>query len=490
MPVADLREWMRAADAAGELLRIDGADRDADIGGITDLAMERIGRPAILFDDIPGFAPGFRVLSNAVTSPYRIALTLDLDPSLDKMGMVRACRGFVDTMPKIPPRVVSDGPVLEHVQRGSDVDLLKFPAPRWHEEDGGYFIGTGSVVIQRDPDTGWVNLGCYRLMVQDEQRLGIMISAGKQGRIIMEKYWARGEPGPMAVSFGHDPLLLLMAGSQAPTGVCEYDIAGGIRGAPVDVIPGEVTGLPIPATAEIVVEGFVDPHERLEEGPFGEWTGYYAGGRKPEPVLRVERLLYRDDPVILGVIPRKPPSDDTYMSTYQTSAAVWNQLEAAGIQGVKGVWAHEAGGSRMFLAIGLEQLYPGHAKQAGMVAAHCYAGGYLNKFVVVVDNDIDPTSLDDVLWAMCTRVDARSDLDVIERTWSSPLDPMAYPPDLQRFTTKLVVDACRPWERRQTFPAVAASTPAERARVIERWGSLLPFLESERQSAARPTVGV
>ncbi|HEX5451132.1 MAG TPA: UbiD family decarboxylase, partial [Candidatus Limnocylindrales bacterium] len=339
---------------------------------------------------------------------------------------------------------------------------------------------TGSVVIQRDPDTGWVNLGCYRLMVHDAKRLGLMISAGKQGRLIMEKYWARGQACPIAVSLGHHPLLVLMAGLQAPVGVSEYDLAGSIAGEPVPVVTGEATGLPIPADAELVVEGFVDPDERMDEGPFGEWTGYYAGGRGPQPVVTVSRVYWRDDPIVLGVVPRKPPSDDTYMSTFQTSAAIWNEIEAAGIPGVQAVYAHEAAASRMFVVVAIRQQYGGHAKQAGMVAAHCYAGGYLNKFVVVVDDDIDPTNLGEVIWALSTRVEATQDLDVISRSWSSPLDPMAFPREEPMFTTKVVIDACRPWDRRRTFPHVAAATPEARAKVLADWASQLPFLDTQR----------
>jgi 4-hydroxy-3-polyprenylbenzoate decarboxylase len=475
----DLRAWLTAIENAGELFRIDGADVDSEIGAITDIAMEQIGRPALLFDKVPGFAPGHRVLSNALTSRSRVAITLGLDPDLGKMDLVKACRGFsASVLQAIEPVVVSSGPVADRVLRKGEFNLLEYPAPKWHEEDGGGYLGTGCVVVERDPDSGWINLGCYRLMVHDDHRLGLMISAGKQGRIIMEKYWSRGESCPVAVSFGHHPLLLMMAGLHAPYGVGEYGLAGGIAGTPVEVILGEATGLPIPARAELVMEGFVSPNERLPEGPFGEWTGYYAGGRRPEPVLEVTRVYQRDNPIVLGVVPGKPPSDDTYMSSYQTSAAIWRELEAAGIPGVAGVWGHEAGGSRMFVAVSIKQQYPGHAKQAGMIAAHCYAGAYLNKFVVVVDEDIDPTSLDDVVWAMCTRVEATVDVDVLTRSWSSPLDPMAFPADHPMFTSKTVIDACIPWDRRQSFPHVAAATAELRSRTLATWGGRLPFLRT------------
>ena len=137
--------------------------------------------------------------------------------------------------------------------------------------------------------------------------------------------------------------------------------------------------------------------------------------------------MYRNDPIILGTVPRKPPSDDTYISSFLSSSAIWEQMEAAGVPGIKGVWNHEGSGSQMFITVAIEQMYPGHSKQAAMAAAGSYAGSYLNKMVVVVDDDIDPTSIDDVVWAMCTRLDPDTDLDIVRNCWSSPLDPMAYP---------------------------------------------------------------
>lgn len=476
MGFTDLREWLAAVDRLGELQRIDGANTESEIGGLTDIAMSRIGRPALLFDKIPDYPAGFRVLSNALTSPSRVAATLGLPLGLTNLQMVQACRRFVGELPLLPPTRVASGPVFETVQEGDDIDLLQFPTPKWHEGDGGRYIGTGCIVIQRDPDTGWVNLGCYRLMVHDRRRLGLMISAGKQGRLIAEKYWGRGEPCPVAVSFGHDPLLLLVAAFNAPPGINEYDLAGGIRGGGIEVVDGPGTHLPIPAASEIAVEGYVSPDEYLDEGPFGEWTGYYAGGRRPEHVLTVERVMHRRDPIMLGVIPGRPPSDDTYMSTFQTSAAIWNQVEAAGIPGVVGVYGHEASGSRMFVVVSIRQQYPGHSKQAAMVAAHCYAGAYLNKFVVVVDEDIDPSNLDSVVWALCTRLEAKEDIHVLPRSWSSPLDPMAVPPESPMFTSKVVIDACRPWERRNSFPAVASVTDPMRSTLAEKWAGLLPQL--------------
>src|SRR2546423_5646185 len=192
----------------------------------------------------------------------------------------------------------------------------------------------------------------------------------------------------------------MVGGLEIPYGKNEYDVAGGLIGEPVEVINAPATGLPIPAQAVIAFEGFVHPDDLLDEGPLGEWTGYYAGGRKREPAIRIEPFMHRDEPILLGAIPGVPPDDDSfYRGTYR-SGAVWNQLEAAGVPEVKGVWAHPAGGSRLWLTVAIRQLYGGHSKQAGMIASQCHAGAYANPGGVGGDDDIDPADMDPVGWAV------------------------------------------------------------------------------------------
>ena len=239
------------------------------------------------------------------------------------------------------------------------------------------------------------------------------------------------------------------------------------------MINGPSTGLPIPANAEIAFEGWIHPDDLVDEGPLGEWTGYYAGGKQKEPAIRIETLMHRDDPVLLGAIPAVPPNDDTFFRGTYRCGAVWNQLEAAGVPEVKGVWAHEAGGSRMWLTVSIKQMYGGHAKQAGLIASQCHAGAYANRWVVVVDDDIDPSNMNDVVWAMCTRFDPREGMETLRGCWSTHLDPMAYSHEDPR-NARVVVDACKPWARRETFPIVARSSKELDARIREKWSDVLP----------------
>jgi 4-hydroxy-3-polyprenylbenzoate decarboxylase len=224
------------------------------------------------------------------------------------------------------------------------------------------------------------------------------------------------------------------------------------------------------------MEGEVPVEDLRAEGPFGEWAGYYASGQKPEPIVNVQSVLHRDDPIVLGCIPGKPPNDNTFYFSPLRSAFIWDELEASGITGIVGVWSHQAGGGRFFHIVSIKQLYPGHAKQVGMATASCHAGAYANRYVVVVDDDIDPTDTNQVLWALCTRTDVSADIDTLRRCWSTPLDPMAYGgPEQDRltfFNDRLVIDACKPYDRLQSFPAVVRTSDEQRARLRQAFPAL------------------
>ncbi len=469
----DLRTWIANIEAAGELQHVTGADREEEIGGIVDFYQRSTGNPAVLFDDVPGYAKGHRVLANILTAVPRINLTLGMAADAPEMDLVHHWRRYMKDAKTISPVDVKTGALLENVDEANSINLFKIPVPKWHELDGGYYIGTGCMVIMKDPDTGWINYGAYRVQAHDAAVASIMCSKGKHGNLIMRKYHERGEPCPLVVVCGMHPALFMIAGLEIPYGKNEYDAAGGLLGEPVEIINGPRTGLPIPAHAEIAIEGLVYPGETIEEGPLGEWTGYYAGGVKQEPKIRVQTMMHRNDPILMGAIPGIPPDDDSYYRGTYRSGAVWNQLEGAGIPEVKGVWAHAAGGSRLWLTVAIKQMYAGHAKQAGLVASQCHAGAYANRFVVVVDDDIDPADMDKVIWAMCTRFDPREDMEVIRGAWSTALDPMSYSESDPR-NARVVIDACRPWSRRETFPQVVRNSAKLDERIRAKFASILP----------------
>lgn len=473
MPVTDLREWMARAEARGDIRRVKGADVHSEIGAITNLYQRQPGLPAVLFEDIPGYPAGFRVLSNALSSFSRIAATLEMDPASTPTQIVERWRKVMADAKPIPPNVVASGPVLENVITGDAVNLLKFPTPKWHEKDGGYYIGTGDMVLTKDPDSDWVNSGAYRVMVHDEKHAALMTSPGKHGRIIRERYWAKGEPCPVVVCAGQDPLHYMVGGMEVPYGLSEYDFAGAVRGKAIDVIMGPTTGLPIPATAEIAFEGLLYPNDLRNEGPFGEWTGYYGGGIRPEPQITVTAVLHRNDPIMLGSSPSIPPSDTSFFRSPLRSAIIWSQLEGAGIPGVKGVWVHEAGGGRLLVIVAIKQMYGGHSRQAGLVTSQCHGGAYCNRWVVVVDDDVDITDTNQWLWAALTRCDPVDDVEILRKNWTTHLDPLAYPQDKGKFyNNRMIFDACRSFERKDTFPPVVVISPNDEANARAKWPEL------------------
>jgi UbiD family decarboxylase len=468
----DVRRFIDHVDDLGELRTVKGAHWDLEIGGITELAQHQINGPAVLFDDIPDYPSGHRVFINSMGSANRTALALDLPTGLSMRELLPLWRERSKQISPIPMNYVNDGPIMENVLEGDRIDMYAFPTPKWHELDGGRYIGTGSFDVTLDPDSNWINLGCYRVMVLGRDKLGFYISPGKHGRIMRDSYFARGKPMPVVMSFGHDPTLFLGASVEVAPNVCEYDYVGGIKGAPVNVIKGPVTGLPFPAEAEIVVEGYAYPGDTGEEGPFGEWTGYYASDHRNEPILTVKAVYHRNNPIILGSPPGKPPTELTSYRGLMRSALVWEQIEKAGVPDVTGVWCHEAGGARLLVAVSIKQRYPGHARQAGHVAAMCHAGAYLGRYVVVVDEDIEVTDLNDVVWAMCTRAEPEESFDLIKRAWSGPLDPRI-PKARKGLNSRFVIDATRPWEWKDEFPAVAEMSPGMRKQIVDKWGDLI-----------------
>ncbi len=472
-PRGDLREWIDRAEAAGQIQRLVGADWDLEIGGLTEMVCHQARRPrCLLFDEIKDHPPGWRVLTNTSVTPALAAITLGLPVGLTAAELVQAWRAKTRRIHLTPVQEVADGPILENVLRGADVDLYRFPTPRWHEEDGGRYLGTGDAVVTRDPEDGQINVGTYRMMVQDRDKLGLYISPGHHGRLHRDKYFSRGEPMPVVAVFGADPLLFTAGAMRMPITMNEYEWVGAVQGAPLEVIRGPLTGLPIPARAEIAIEGFVYPERSLPEGPFGEFTGYYASAVRQEPYVQVEALYHRHTPIILGSPPMRPPSDSHYVRTTVLQGLIWEALEAAGVPDVRGV-AHLPSAGWGMLVISIRQRYGGHARQAAMIAAQSSGGAYLGRYVVVVDEDVDPFNVDDVLWALWTRSDPAESLDLIHDCWSTPLDPRISPERRARrqFTnSRLIIDATRPFHWREEFPPSVGASEALQARLREKWG--------------------
>ena len=472
----DLREWIEEARKLGEVRDVTGASWQEEIGMAAEVVLHTETAPCVIFDEVPGCRKGFRVLTNFFGGK-RKNMTLGFPANLNKLDLTEAFREhYIADLKRVATKEVDDGPIFENVITGSDIDVTMFPTPIWHEADGGRYIGTGSFNVTRDPDEGWINLGTYRVMIHDEKSVGFYISPGKHGRIHRDKFEALGEPMPVAIVVGGDPISFLMACSEIPYGVSEYEIIGGLRGKAVEVVRGKVTGLPIPANAEIVLEGYCQPGNRKLEGPFGEWTGYYASDIREEPVLDIEAIYHRNDPIILGCPPQRPPDELARYRAVTRSALLRENIAKAGVPDVTAVWAHEVGTARLLLGVAIKQRYPGHATQAGHVASQCHVGAYAGRYVIVVDDDIDVSSLEELIWAMLTRSDPATSIDIIKHAWSTPLDPRISPEDKDKgnFTnSRAIINACRPWHWRDKFAKVNMPSPELRRLSREKFGYLL-----------------
>lgn len=474
-----LGAFIEACKEVSPWREIQGANWDLEIGALAEATAELFSEPPmLLFDQIKGYPPGRRLVSLLNASYKRSGLALGLPIGKSKQELVRlAARKFLCANP-IPPLEVGDGPVMENRMAGDDIDLFSFPALRPHEHDGGRYIGTGDTLITRDPESGYVNAGTHRMQLHERDLLGLWMVSGQHNRLICQTYWDRGQSCPVVATFGQDPLLFLTAENKIPWGQSELAFAGGLRGRPLEVIRGPVTGLPIPAHAEVAIEGEVPPPavEARNEGPFGEWPGYYAGGTigtvEPQPVIRVKAVYYRNSPILQDEAPLWPgaPHDDMLV----ISGLLWDQMEKAGIQDIAGVYLH----SRLMVVVAIRQRYGGHAKQAGHAALSCSAAAMNGRYVVVVDDDIDPTNLQEVIWAMTTRVDPTTDIETIDGCWATPLDPRMSPSkraSKDHTNSRAIFYAVRPFAWREKFPRVSRSSRELRRQVIDKYQHVLDF---------------
>ena len=467
----DVRDIIEYADSIGELARLDGADWDLEIGVLAEIfAHSNPGRaPAVLFDKIKGYPAGMRIVSGLHNTCRRLAYAFGFPDSDDPTTIVKAYRDRMKgSFTLIPPVAVNDGPILENVDRDDAVDLFKFPVPMIHEKDGGRYIGTYCVVIMQDPDTGWVNLGTYRVVAHDRNNAGVWISPGKHGRLIREKYFAKKQPCPVAICCGLDPVLFLAGSHEIKHGTTEYAYAGGHRGRAYETIASELHGLPMPSHAEIVLEGEFLPDETRAEGPFGEFTGYYASHVREEPVVRVRRVYHRNDPIMTMASPMRPPTDVSFAKCIVQSGMIWDEIELAGLVRRQGRVVPR-GRRHPHVHRGFHRADASGSRPAGR-----HAGRRLP------------------LRQLCRTLDRRGrrrhrshqsgrrdlgDVDALRSV--SPTSNTSSAPGRRRSirmlreppweSTRAIVNACRPWHWRHEFPEVASASPERRKAVEQKW---------------------
>ena len=474
-PVKDLRQFIQMVEEIGELKVIEGANWDQEIGALTFEIAARPNPPALLFDKIEGYQPGYRVLTISCSTDQRLALIHGLPVESARLELVRKLRDKLsEPLKLIPPVEVKDGPILQNVYTGDEVDLFKFPSLQWTASDGGRYIGTGDNVIVRDPEEGWINVSTNRIQVHDKSTATIFVEPGQHLEAIREKYWKRGQNCPAAVTLGGDPLLVSIGSTRIPWGMSEYDYAGWWKKEPLEVIKGPTTGLPIPAYAELALEGEILPLdvESKIEGPFAEFTGHY-GPTGPESVFKVKRILHRNDPIILGVITYLGAGVPTWTLQPLVSARIWQHLDRI-VPGVRGVWSPDEFGSGRCLVISLKQQYPGHAKQAALAALGYHPRE--RRYVIVVDDDVEPSNIREVLFAMGNRADPEA-FDIIRGNLTSKLEPLLANPEKKQtkditIATAIIL-ACKPFHWIDEFPSPVTIAPELQQEVRKKWRGLL-----------------
>jgi UbiD family decarboxylase len=433
-PVAfgDLRGWIAALKAHGELAEIDAeVDWNIELGTIMRLAQGPGTGRAMLFNNIKDYnkpdSRCRRVFGSALNNYRRIAIMLGLPPDTHPRELVKIGRNVLEGT--IPPRIVARGPVKENIVTGKDIDLTQLPVPYWNRMDGGRYLITYAGVVSKDPTTNVMNVGVYRGMLAGRDKIPILMWRAQHIGHHVTAWLAQGKKEmPIAVAIGWEPSLGFCAGSPVPKGVCEYDVMGALRGAPVDLVKCETVDLHVPASAEIVIEGYLglEPDSYMMEGPYAEFTGYLASERSPKPTIRVTCITHRNDPILRGTIEGCLPgsySENAVGSSIMRAATAWNVLDRAGVPGITDVWCPpvQAG---INVLVRMQQSYRGQAKQAANALWGSTAAHVRYKHVTVVDDDIDIHDYAAVDWAIAHRVNAgENDIVIMPATFGLGLDP-------------------------------------------------------------------
>lgn len=454
LQVNSLRSYLALLEELGELARIrKPVALNQEIGAVCLQNLRNEG-PGLLFEHPGGFDIPLAVDLFASRRRYALAIGAEADDLAAEWN--RRVK-----MP-LPPVVVERGPCQEKVWVGDQVDLTRLPAPIWNAADAGPYLDL-CCHITKDPVTGVRNVGLYRNLVHDRNTLGIL--AGQYTHLGLQKKKAPDKPFPVALALGPDPAVVITATAPLPFGTDELAIAGALRGKPLELVRCITVPLEVPATAEIVIEGEIPPDELREEGPFGEFTGYYGGVRMPRSVIRVKAITHRDRPILQATYEGRPPHESAILTGVPREAEIMRQVS---LPGIKKVHVTPAGGGSLHAVVSVEKPYEGFGKYVGLAVLGTQPGRYLKR-VIVVDDDIDPFDMVAVEWAIATRVQANRDVEIIREITGVFLDPsmpLAEQAGPSR-TSKILIDATR--YDAKNFPPVCLPAAETMEKVEREW---------------------
>jgi len=422
MAFKDLREWIEFLEKEGELARVSAnVDLEGEVAAISRKVLNKNG-PALLFENIESHknTPCTKLFQGSFGTLGRLSMMLGLSKDTKRRKLTDVLRQRLNE--RIKPVIVDGGPVKENILMGDQIDLNAFPVPKWHEFDGGRYINTWCGIVTKDPDNGWVNVGTYRGMIADKNKISVLLLYSQHWGVHYKKYQKMGKPMPVAVVYGWDPVMEFTAACPLPLGVPEYEVMGALRGEPVPLVKCETVDLYVPASAEIVIEGQIssDPETFEWEGPFGEFTGYYGGQKTKRPCIEVSCITYRNDPIYRGGLegagPGAPNEDLTIYSVVSKAQAL-DVLEKAGIPGILDIRV----GPVTYVKI--DQTYQSQARQIAAALWGSWLTEYHFKIVMVVNEDIDIYDSNALDRAFVYRVNPREDLVVFPGTRGGALDP-------------------------------------------------------------------
>jgi UbiD family decarboxylase len=444
----DLRHWISALEAEGDLLRIrEEVDWNLEMGEILRRSMIKRG-PAILFENIKDYQNTWcrKLFSNGMSSRARVAMMFGMprDTSYDKLMTLLRQR----LREPIEPVTLKAGPVKENIIKGKDVDLSQMPVPLWHPYDGGRYINTWAGTVTRDPDTGELNVGTYRGMIVAKDRISECLLSSQDWGKHFAKYKRMNKPMPIAVVYGWDPSMVFAGSSPFPGD--EYKYIGAVRQEPVPLIQCETSDLMVPTSAEIVVEGTMSPDLSTyeQEGPFAEYTGYYGGWGKKGPVLQVSCITHRNDPIFRGNMEgmwQGAPNETGHITFITYVSLMWDILEKQGLaSGVVDIVPAP------MAIIKIRKSYNGQPRQIAAALWGSKLPTNILRTIIVVEDDVDIHDLRSIQLACHANVDPTKDLFVFPLDLSNPDDAAgSFGPDEFQMggpkSTRLLVDATIDW---------------------------------------------
>lgn len=471
MAVESLRQFIDILEQFKEIVRVkQEIDWDCEVGAIARRSAELRG-PAILFERIKGYAEGYRICCGSVATYGRAALAMEMDPQspIEKIFAEYEQR----TSQTIKPKVVSDGPCKENILEGDSVDIYSLPAPMVHEGDGGRYIGTWDIIVNKDFESGWTNWGMYRFMVHNGKYLvGEPSPISHFATILREKYISTGKPMPAAVVLGASPCCHLVAATPYRKGEDEVDFAGALQGKPVELVKCHTNDLLVPANAEVVIEGEILPDVTLPEAPFGEYTGYRVSGQKGGVVLRITAITYRNNPILTTVSIGKPLDENGVALALSMALEMKRRLKQHGLP-VLDVYLPPEGGSQLCL-VRLKTA----SKEIIRQVADILVGrrSYITN-LWVFNEDVNIFELDQVIHAFATRCDPSRDVSLIQGMGrGSYLNP-GFSKE-ERLAVKLAVTVAdctwrEEWEPGTDIPVMNAFTEIYskdlQDRVLQNW---------------------